>query len=223
MTWAEVAERLAAARTYWLGSTTVSGAPHAAPVWGVVTGETLYLYSERSTVKARNLAADPRVVIHLESGEDVLIVRGVAEDLGAPGAVPSVVAALAAKYTRPEDQQYLPDHDPTSTSCTRSGRSRRWRGASMTTQPRSAAGRRTYGEGTSPRTDGSRHGQRRVARRAAAAQGRLPGEPGEGGRHIARARAARRRHLVFGGNRPGAGHRWAAPGERRRRLAAVFG
>ena len=77
-----------------------------------MVGETLYLYSERNTVKARNLAADPRVVIHLESGEDVLIVRGVAEDLGAPGAVPSVVAALAAKYTRPEDQQYLPDHDP---------------------------------------------------------------------------------------------------------------
>ena len=84
MTWTEVAGRLSAARTYWLGSTTGSGAPHAAPVWGVVTGETLYLYSERSTVKARNLAADPRVIIHLESGEDVLIVRGVVEDLGAP-------------------------------------------------------------------------------------------------------------------------------------------
>jgi len=112
VSWPEVAARLAAARSYWLCTTMPSGAPHAAPVWGVVTGETLYLYSERSTVKARNLAADPRVVIHLESGEDVLIVRGVAEDLGVPGAAPAVVAALAAKYTRPEDQQYLPDHDP---------------------------------------------------------------------------------------------------------------
>jgi hypothetical protein len=112
MTWTEVAGRLAAARTYWVSSTTASGAPHAAPVWGVVTGDTLYLYSERSTVKARNLAADPRVVVHLESGEDVLIVRGVAEDLGPPAMVPSVVAALAAKYTSPEDQQYLPDDDP---------------------------------------------------------------------------------------------------------------
>jgi len=112
MSWTEVAGRLSAARTYWLGSTTASGAPHAAPVWGAVTGETLYLYSERSTVKARNLAADPRVVIHLESGEDVLIVHGTAEDVGAPAMVPSVVAALAAKYTRPQDQQYLPDHDP---------------------------------------------------------------------------------------------------------------
>jgi hypothetical protein len=112
MTWTEVAGRLAAARTYWLGSTTTSGAPHAAPVWGVVTGATLYLYSERSTAKARNLAADPRVVVHLESGEDVLIIRGTAEDLGPPAAVPAVVAALAAKYTSPEDRRYLPDRDP---------------------------------------------------------------------------------------------------------------
>jgi PPOX class probable F420-dependent enzyme len=112
MTWAEVAGRLSKARTYWLGTTTPSGAPHAAPVWGAVTGQTLYLYSERSTVKARNLAIDPRVVIHLESGENVLIVHGAAEDLGPPAEVPSVVAALAAKYTRPEDRQYLPDADP---------------------------------------------------------------------------------------------------------------
>ncbi|HMG64546.1 MAG TPA: pyridoxamine 5'-phosphate oxidase family protein, partial [Streptosporangiaceae bacterium] len=112
MTWGEVAERLGAARTYWLGSSTPAGAPHAAPVWGVVTGGTLYLYSERSTVKARNLAADPRVVVHLESGEDVLIVRGIAEDVGAPSAVPAIVAALTAKYARPQDQQYLPAGDP---------------------------------------------------------------------------------------------------------------
>jgi Pyridoxamine 5'-phosphate oxidase len=112
MTWGEVAGRLAPARTYWLGTTTRSGAPHAAPVWGAVTGGTLHLYSERRTVKARNLAADPRVVVHLESGEDVLIVRGVADDLGPPAANPGVVAALSAKYTRPEDLPLLPSADP---------------------------------------------------------------------------------------------------------------
>lgn len=31
LTWPEVARRLSAARTYWLGTTTPSGAPHAAP------------------------------------------------------------------------------------------------------------------------------------------------------------------------------------------------
>jgi hypothetical protein len=112
ITWPEVAARLAAARSYWLCTTMPSGAPHAAPVWGVVTNHTLYLYSERRTVKARNLAADPRVVVHLESAEDVLIVRGTAEDLGTPAQVPEVVAALSVKYTGPEDRPYLPDADP---------------------------------------------------------------------------------------------------------------
>ncbi len=112
MDWLTVAARLAASRNYWLGTTSPSGAPHAAPVWGAVAGQTLYLYSERSTVKARNIAADPRVVVHLESGDDVLIVRGTAEDLGCPADVPEVVAALAAKYAAPSDRQYLPDADP---------------------------------------------------------------------------------------------------------------
>ncbi len=88
LSWAEVAARLAPARNYWLCTTTPWGAPHAAPVWGVVTGGILYVYSERRTVKARNLATDPRVLVHLESGEDVVIVRGAAADLGAPGQVP---------------------------------------------------------------------------------------------------------------------------------------
>jgi hypothetical protein len=49
---------------------------------------------------------------HLESGEDVVIVGGTAEDLGAPAGVPEVVAALSSKYTGEGDQQYLPDADP---------------------------------------------------------------------------------------------------------------
>jgi hypothetical protein len=112
LSWPEVAARLVAARNYWLCTTTSSGAPHAAPVWGVVTGQVLYLYSERRTVKARNLVADPRVVVHLESGEDVVIVRGTAQDLGMPAQVPDVVAALSAKYISPDDRQYLPDANP---------------------------------------------------------------------------------------------------------------
>lgn len=93
LTWPEVAARLQAAGNYWLCTTTRSGAPHAAPVWGVVVGQTLSLYSERSTVKARNIAADPRVLVQLEGAEDVLAVRGTAEDVGAPAQLPEVVPA----------------------------------------------------------------------------------------------------------------------------------
>jgi hypothetical protein len=62
MTWAEVAGRLESARTYWLDTTMPSGAPHAAPVWGAVVDDTLHLYTERGTVKARNIAVSPRVL-----------------------------------------------------------------------------------------------------------------------------------------------------------------
>jgi hypothetical protein len=69
------------------------------------------MYTERHTAKARALALDPRVVVHLESAEDVLIVHGRADDLGAPSAHPAVIAALDAKYSDPADQVYLPSAD----------------------------------------------------------------------------------------------------------------
>jgi PPOX class probable F420-dependent enzyme len=112
LTWSEVSGRLASARSYWLVTVSAGGAPHAAPVWGVVVEENLFVYTERSTVKAGNLAANPRVVVHLESAEDVVIVHGRAEDLGHPSETGDVVAALAAKYPDPGDAQYLPSEDP---------------------------------------------------------------------------------------------------------------
>ena len=39
MTWSEVADRLAEARTYWLGSTTASGAPRRWSPYGERTAE----------------------------------------------------------------------------------------------------------------------------------------------------------------------------------------
>jgi hypothetical protein len=48
----------------------------------------------------------------LESGEDVVILRGVAEAGGTPAEVPEVLLALSAKYTGEDDRQYLPTDDP---------------------------------------------------------------------------------------------------------------
>ena len=80
--WVEIADRLAPSRNYWLGTCDPSGAPHAVPVWGAVLSNDLYLYTARGTVKARHVAANPEVVVHLESAEDVVIVNGTVEDLG---------------------------------------------------------------------------------------------------------------------------------------------
>jgi hypothetical protein len=111
MTWDEVSGRLADARSYWAVTVGTNGAPLAAPVWGAVVDGVLYMYTERTTAKARALAVDPRIVVHLESAEDVLIVHGQAEDLGRPSAHPAVIAALEVKYSDPADQLYLPSAD----------------------------------------------------------------------------------------------------------------
>ena len=112
VSWADVADRLAAARSYWLGTCDQAGSPHAVPVWGALVDQDLYLFSERRTVKARHVAVNPQVVVHLESAEDVAIVNGVLDDVGLPHDHPDVLTALEAKYSSPQDAAYLPSHDP---------------------------------------------------------------------------------------------------------------
>ena len=106
--WSRVVARLAPERTYWLVTVSAEQMPHPVPVWGVVVDGRFYLYSSRSTLKVRHLAANPRAAIHSESGEDVVIARGRLVDRGHPSAHLEVVAALDAKYVQPGDSDYLP-------------------------------------------------------------------------------------------------------------------
>jgi nitroimidazol reductase NimA-like FMN-containing flavoprotein (pyridoxamine 5'-phosphate oxidase superfamily) len=110
--WREVIGRLADARNYWLHTTSPTGAPHAAPLWAVAVDDVLYFYTERSSVKSRNLRRESRVVMHLESGADVVIVHGRAVDLGKPEEHTAVVEAFANKYDHPHERPFLPSSDP---------------------------------------------------------------------------------------------------------------
>jgi general stress protein 26 len=109
--WTAIVRRLAAAKIFWLHTTGPTGAPAAAPVWGATVEGVLYFYSERSTVKARNLERDPRVVIHLESGAEVLIVHGRLVDQGRPKDHRVVVEAFDQKYWEPAEKPFLPSSD----------------------------------------------------------------------------------------------------------------
>jgi hypothetical protein len=73
-TWAD--ERLSKARNYWIASTKQDGTPHVAPVWAIWRDGTLYFSSHVQSRKARNLAHDPRATLHLESGDEVVILEG---------------------------------------------------------------------------------------------------------------------------------------------------
>ena len=76
--WSHAVERLTSARNYWLATCRPSGAPHTTPVWGIWLDDALYLDGPRETRWGRNIAANPRVSVHLESADDALIVEGVA-------------------------------------------------------------------------------------------------------------------------------------------------
>ena len=111
LAWSDVAARLAAARNYWLHTTGPDGAPNASPVWGVALDDDLYFYTESRTVKARNLMIDQRIVLHLESASDVVVVHGRLHHLGHPADRPNVVNAFDQKYDRPDEAAFLPSSD----------------------------------------------------------------------------------------------------------------
>jgi nitroimidazol reductase NimA-like FMN-containing flavoprotein (pyridoxamine 5'-phosphate oxidase superfamily) len=76
MTWEWVDEQMSKARNYWVCTVRADGRPHAAPVWAVWLDGVLYFSSSRLSVKGQNVARDPRVTIHLESGDDTVIFEG---------------------------------------------------------------------------------------------------------------------------------------------------
>ncbi len=96
--WSHVGERMSVARNYWLATVRPDGRPHSVPVWGVWVEEGLHFGGGRSTRKARNLAANPNVVAHSESGEDVVILEGVAEEVTDPALQERIDDAYETKY-----------------------------------------------------------------------------------------------------------------------------
>ncbi len=74
--WSYVVEHMQAARNYWIGTVTPGGAPAATPVWGAWVDGKLYFDGSPETRRGRNLKQNPRTVVHLESGDQVVILEG---------------------------------------------------------------------------------------------------------------------------------------------------
>ena len=95
--WNWAAERLERAHNYWLCTTATAGTPHARPVWALWMADRLCFSTDPEGSKGRNIARDPRVSVHLDSGDEVVIVEGVAESLPRELA-DSIPAAYHSKY-----------------------------------------------------------------------------------------------------------------------------
>lgn len=94
--WAE--ERLTRARNYWVVTASPEGVPHAAPVWGLWIDGAFYFSTDPHSRKGRNLAASPRVVVHLESGDEALIVQGTVVEVAAETPLQCFADAYEPKY-----------------------------------------------------------------------------------------------------------------------------
>lgn len=98
MDWAEAERKLVAARNYWISSVSPEGRAHAAPVWGLWHGGRFYFGTGADSQKDRNLKANPSLVLHLESGDDVLIVEGQAAIEGDEELLAELGQHYEAKY-----------------------------------------------------------------------------------------------------------------------------
>src|SRR5215831_3001416 len=89
------AERLASDTIGWLVTVNASGQPQSSPVWFIFDDGNIYLQSQTTAAKLRNIAANNRVSFHLGDdgqGRDIVIVEARAE------ALPETMTALLDKY-----------------------------------------------------------------------------------------------------------------------------
>jgi Pyridoxamine 5'-phosphate oxidase len=101
--WIWAAERLAAARGYWLATTRPDGRPHVAVVWGVWLRDHYYFATSVASRKGRNLAANPHCIVCPEATAEAVIVQGIAEAVTDRAAVERFSLAYATKYAEEID------------------------------------------------------------------------------------------------------------------------
>lgn len=80
--WAE--ERLHSAPNFWFSTVRPDGRPHSSPVWAVWHEGRVYFDGSPETRRMKNIAANPNVSVHLESGNEVVILEGLAEAVSPP-------------------------------------------------------------------------------------------------------------------------------------------
>jgi len=78
--WSWARERLDRAIVYWLATTGSDGAPHLNPIWGAWVHDRWYVEGGPTRWK-RNLRENPRMAIHVEFGDEVVIVEGTAREV----------------------------------------------------------------------------------------------------------------------------------------------
>jgi hypothetical protein len=109
--WSWAVGQLEGARNYWFSTTRPDGRPHAMPAWAVWLDGVLYFEGSPETRRARNVAQNPSITVHLESGDQVVILEGEAHAVGKPerALAERLAADFTAKYAASHDYRPAPD------------------------------------------------------------------------------------------------------------------
>jgi general stress protein 26 len=99
--WSHAEERLIRSRNYWICTSRPDGRPHSIPVWGFWIDGALYFGTVAASRKGKNLAKNPAVSVHLESGDDVVILEGTALAVKDKAIMKKVDDASKQKYNMP--------------------------------------------------------------------------------------------------------------------------
>ena len=129
------ARRLASESIGWLTTVGAAGQPQASPVWFVWDGASLWLRSQATAGKLRNIRVNPKVAFHLADdghGGNILTIDGTATIGDEPPA--DLMESYVTNTTGPSAALCRP-HPSSSWS---------------TTRPRSGSRRRVHGPGRRP-------------------------------------------------------------------------
>jgi len=100
--WSRVRDLLETNLGYWLATTDPDGRPHLVQQWGAWVEDRWWFEGSPQTRWARNLSRDPRAVMSLERGSEIVIVYGTVR-LGAPtseAVAQRIARSYVAKYGR---------------------------------------------------------------------------------------------------------------------------
>ncbi len=99
ISWDWVTDRLKTARNYWIATVRKNGRPHVSPVWGLWLDGRVMFATDGNSAKARNAARNPACSIHLESGDEVVILDGVLERVTDESVLERLNSAYNEKYS----------------------------------------------------------------------------------------------------------------------------
>lgn len=109
LTWKFVEDAMSADQFYWVTTVRPDGKPHARPTWGVWVDEMFYCGGGKRTRWVRNLATNSNIVVHREDAEEVVIIEGRAERIGAESADAALIEQLDRAY---EEKYGMPHGTP---------------------------------------------------------------------------------------------------------------